>query len=247
MSQDIYIFDTLEGGDITLDLEMRDGLEGAAYLSLFGGNSKDDGSEKTPFQWWGNLIENEPSRVYRAETAYLLATAPPTSNNLRRIEDAARRDLNWFITDGYATQVNVVASMPKLNTVHLKIEIDGLDPLEFKSSWGIVLQETPGSGQTIAPPVVSQNTLSILSGLGLPRATLVLEHADGTTETTQIDETGKWSFIPSPLGEGEVAKIYVLTTSGQTSQKITVVGVRPLVYDGSWKFDGSQQYNGVKK
>jgi len=38
MTKDVYLFDTPDGGDVTQDLEIRDGLENSVYLSLFGAN-----------------------------------------------------------------------------------------------------------------------------------------------------------------------------------------------------------------
>jgi len=60
MSQqgDVKLFQTTDDGDIYVVngiVEMSGGLETSAYLSLFGGNEDDDGSDGSPFSWWANL------------------------------------------------------------------------------------------------------------------------------------------------------------------------------------------------
>ncbi len=138
---DVLIYQGNDGGEINVDggiVELSAGLESAAYLSLFGGNEDDDGRAGNPRQWWGNLTENEPERQYRSETQYLLGSLPPIPANLRRIEDAARRDLAWFVSAGAASAVSVSASMPSLNTVRLVVQFTADDTppaLEFIENW----------------------------------------------------------------------------------------------------------------
>lgn len=138
---DVLIYQTPDDGDITVErglVELSAGLESAAYLSLFGGNEEDDGREGNRQQWWGNLTEERPERRYRSETQHLLRSIPPIPANLRRIEEAAGRDLAWFVTVGAASSVSVSASMPGLNKVRLvvKFEADAAPPaLEFIENW----------------------------------------------------------------------------------------------------------------
>lgn len=131
---DVYLFHTSDGGDIELiagQPTMSDGLESAAYLSLFSGNEQDDGSDGTKrLQWWGNFDEVIESRKYRSETQALLRSIPATTGNLRLIEHAADRDLAWFVSEGLARSVEIVATMPALNTVKLAIAIV-IDDREF--------------------------------------------------------------------------------------------------------------------
>jgi len=102
---------------------MADGLESAAYLSLFGGNERDSGlAVDDKQQWWGNISELAPQRRYRSETQNLLRSLPATSSNLRRLEDAAGRDLAWF-TEEVADSVEVAATIPVLNRVQLNVVI----------------------------------------------------------------------------------------------------------------------------
>lgn len=244
MRKDVYLFDTPDGGDITPDLEIRDGLETAAYLSLFGGNVKDDGRETNPFNWWGNLSENEEDKIYRSTAAYLLRTVPPTPKNLRRIEDAARNDLAWFVTDDFTKTLNVSATMPKLNHVKLSVVMEGIDPLEFRSDWGKPEDETVSAA--VPAPIVLINDGVNFSGTGLPNATLILVKQDGTIIEVPIAADGTWSIEPYPLEPGEKGRLYVETRSGLKSKVVIVTGVGVLLYNGDVFYDGSQDYDGIR-
>ncbi|ARB06260.1 hypothetical protein SppYZU01_23 [Shewanella phage SppYZU01] len=138
---DVKLFQTDDEGDITVRdgvVEMGGGLETAAYLSLFGGNEDDDGLADNPKTWWGNIEEVDPARQYKSETQYLLKAIPATSGNLRRIEDAAARDLAWFIAERVASSVTVSASIPGVNRIKLTVDIeaDGIESrFEFVENW----------------------------------------------------------------------------------------------------------------
>lgn len=242
-TRDVYIFDTPDGGDLTQDLEIRDGLENSVYLSLFGGNVLDDGSQDTPFQWWGNLNENEESKKYRSQASYLLRTVPPTPNNLRRIEDAAKRDLAWMISDDVTETVSVTATMPALNTVKLTIVLNGIDPIEFRAFWDNKTEEQLSN--LVQPPTVLINDGVTLSGRGMPGAELVLALSNGSVITVPISANGAWSIEPYPLYMGEIATAFVRTRSGLSSRGVKVIGVGALLYNGAVLYDGSQTYDGI--
>lgn len=135
---DVFLFHTIDNGEINFlsgIIEMNGGLETAAYLSLFGGNKDDDGRQDNPLEWWGNKLETDPVRTFRSETQNLLRSIPATSANLKRIEDAARKDLSWFVARGVATTLNVSATIPALNRVEIIIIINVTgEELEFKFS-----------------------------------------------------------------------------------------------------------------
>lgn len=246
MTKDAYIFDTYDGGEITADLEIRDGLESSAYLSLFGGNIEDDGLQKATRSWWGNLGENEEARIYRATTAHLLAVLPPTTSNLRRIEDAAKRDLAWMTDFNLSNKIQATASMPGRNQVHLKVSIEGLGPLEFRVGWGN--EGLDGTRPTVSPPTVLVNIPIELSGEGLPGALLVLRISGEEDLIIPIGLDGRWQFTdPYPLAFGQEGTLFVRTLTGLQSAPVRVRGVEFLRYDGSVRYDGSQQYDGIRK
>lgn len=134
---DVLLFQGNDNGDIIVEdglVRMSGGLETAVYLSLFGGQEQDDGRESNPLNWWGNLGE-VPERQYRSETQYLLRSLVAIPANLRRLEDAARRDLAWMLSTGAALEIVIGASMPELNRVRLTININGDITLEFVENW----------------------------------------------------------------------------------------------------------------
>lgn len=132
---DVLLRHTSDGGEIFVASSddrvggtglflMSEGLETAAYLSLYGGNEEDgadDAGER--FQWWGNFAELEITRTYRSETQHLMRGMPAVPSNLLLFERAAARDLEWMIATGVARSVVVSASIPALNRVRLDVKI----------------------------------------------------------------------------------------------------------------------------
>lgn len=138
---DVLLFQTTDDGEIEVEdgrVTLSGGLETAAYLSLFGGNEQDSGRPDDPLTWWGNMDEGQPERRYRSETQYLLRAIPAIPANLRRIEQAAERDLSWMVSTNAATAVSATASMPGRNRVRLtiRIEADGAPSIiEYFENW----------------------------------------------------------------------------------------------------------------
>lgn len=138
---DVLLFQTADGGDIVVEggaVQMSGGLETAAYLSLFGGNEDDPGQFNTTETWWGNIDESDPAKQYRSETQNLLQALPATARNLRRVEEAAGRDLAWMTTSGAASAVSAVASIPALNTIQLTVSIVAIGEektFTFSENW----------------------------------------------------------------------------------------------------------------
>jgi hypothetical protein len=132
---------TNDGGEIESInglLTMSSGLDTSAYLSLFGGNEDDDGSDSTVNQYWGNLLEEEPSRQYRSETQFLLKSIPATTSNLGRIQDAVTRDLQWYIDDNISTEVIATVTLVGVNKVNINIVITGSQEdidINFLANW----------------------------------------------------------------------------------------------------------------
>ena len=120
-----------DGGEIDFvngQAVMDDGLETAAFLSMFGGNDDDSGLDgDKPRQWWANFEEPDAVKRHRSETQFLLNSIALIPANLRRVEDAANADLAWMVETGLAGFVSAAATMPALNTIklQLKIEVQG--------------------------------------------------------------------------------------------------------------------------
>ena len=95
---DVFICNTPDGGEIDIvggAVTLNGGIESAVYLSLFGGNSDDAGGQDRSLEFWGNIGEQQ-NEQQRSRTQHLLESIPPSSSNLRRIEDAVRADLAWM-------------------------------------------------------------------------------------------------------------------------------------------------------
>lgn len=126
----------LEGGDLVVD----DGLATSVYLSLFGGNLDDNASDATKhLQWWGNLVEGEPTRHYRSRTQNVLQALPLSTSNLVKVHDAVLSDLAWMIDTGLSSGVAARVTIPARNTVKIeaRLEVDGaVIPFEFVKPWG---------------------------------------------------------------------------------------------------------------
>lgn len=139
---DVRLFQTDDGGEVEIvngRVTLDETPETAAYLSLFGGNERDDGSQATePLQWWGNLLEEDRTRRLRSETQHLIRSLPAATGNLRRIEDAARRDLAWM-NDALGADVAVLATIPTVNRVRLQVTLtigDDRYAPSFEAQWG---------------------------------------------------------------------------------------------------------------
>jgi phage gp46-like protein len=138
---DVFLFQTPDDGDINVEggiVEMRAGLESAVYLSLYGGNEEDDASDENRFEWWGNLLENEPAKKYRSRTQYLLRSMPLVTSNLIKVEEAVKNDLAWMVDEGVATSIEVEASIPTVSTLKIAIDViadDERQTLTFVENW----------------------------------------------------------------------------------------------------------------
>ena len=136
---DVTLFQTPDGGNIESingQITMSGGLQTSAYLSLFGGNKFDlEGNEdtKTFKEWWGN-IDELPENQYKSETQNIIDGFPPSSANLKKVEQSALRDLNWMIEKGLASEINANATIPSLNVLKLQIDIDQ-QQFEFIENW----------------------------------------------------------------------------------------------------------------
>jgi hypothetical protein len=136
----VRIFDTANGGQISVAgglTAMDSGLEGAAYLSLFGGNADDNGQPGNATQWWGNFSETDPARQYRSYTQNIIDSLPATSGNLRRLEDAIANDLAWMVP-AVASEVTASAQLtaPKRVEIAVAILAEGVrENFKFAINW----------------------------------------------------------------------------------------------------------------
>ena len=110
---DIYLFNTLDGGNISIEngeILMDGGLDSATYISLF-----------SRFDWWGNDISKDPEKM----TSNLSSIFDRTLTNQTRLDaiELSRQALNWMIDENIAKEINVLATIPAINALLLEIEI----------------------------------------------------------------------------------------------------------------------------
>jgi phage gp46-like protein len=133
---------TSDGGEIEYlngQPTMSDGIFNLVYLSLFGGNEQDSGLQGDDNkQWWGNFGETDVSKKYRSETQHLLRSIPAIPANMRRIEDAAQRDLAGLEVIKSATAAVSLVAMNKV-AIDLEIEVRSgtRHQFQFLSTWGV--------------------------------------------------------------------------------------------------------------
>lgn len=145
---DILLFQTADGGNITIqlgeDVQLTGGFETDFFMSLFGGNEDDDVSVSTKKSWWANLMEEDPAFQFRSRTQNLLISLPLVSGNLRKIEDAAKRDLQSYIDIGAVDTVEVTVSITGPRRVKIIIDAvaDGNNiQVVFLANWQAMEKE----------------------------------------------------------------------------------------------------------
>jgi len=128
---DVLLYQTANDGDIVAEngvIELTGDLRTAVYVSLFGGQ----------VDWWGDISTTDPDFKNTSETNELLDSIAAIPANLLRIEDAAKRDLEWLKSKKIASSVQVSASMPGINAVRLQINISASgdeSSFEFTENW----------------------------------------------------------------------------------------------------------------
>lgn len=158
---DVLLRHTIDGGEISVSaglMQMTGGFETAVYLSLFGGNEDDDGRPDNPKTWWGNLGVSDPAERYVSRFQNLLSALPAIPANLRRLEEAAKADLQWLLDIKAASTFEVTATMPGLNRVDIDVGIyaEGEEiNFNYSENWKAMgpVSESPG---TAAPVEVSE-------------------------------------------------------------------------------------------
>lgn len=125
---DVKMYNTLDNGDINIVrgiTETDGGLFNIVYLSLFCGVPG----------WWGDVGVSDSAYKYQSETGPLLQSIPAVSGNLRKIESAVLRDLEWIKSKKIATSITVSASIPAHGRVRIVINIDAGPDIEFIENW----------------------------------------------------------------------------------------------------------------
>ena len=125
---DVKLYPTEDGGQITLkngQPYMDDGLETAAYISLFSGD------------YWGNSIsERDEKCESKLETLF---TRTLTNQARLDAEEYALQALAWMKRQGIAAKIEAEASIPRTGMLGLVVKItqpDGtIAELRYQINW----------------------------------------------------------------------------------------------------------------
>ena len=123
---DVLIKQTADGGEIYFNsgiIETTLGFESMVYLLLFGGNRKDDGTEATKkYEWWGNKLENNnPERKVHSRFQNILYGLPATPENIKKLEDAARQDLEVLKAQKIVDSLDIELTITEPKRVEIEI------------------------------------------------------------------------------------------------------------------------------
>jgi len=142
---DVLLFSSGDGGEIELDennfIVNDESFETSIYLTLFGGNKKDDGTpSKRKYAYWGNLLEkNNPERRLISRTQNILEGLPATSENLLKVKEAIKLDMKWYFEEAIIDNLEIITTIPEKNKIY--IELRGMKnkntifDLKYKKNW----------------------------------------------------------------------------------------------------------------
>lgn len=141
---DVLLRDTDDGGEIVIEngeILCDKGLSTAVYLSLMGGDKKDDGTVEENRGWWGNNLRDIPeNEILVSRFQAVIRGKPLTSKNLKDAEEAAKEDLKWIIDEEIADKIECEIFTENRNFINLSIKIlkesEVLTSESFGFEWG---------------------------------------------------------------------------------------------------------------
>ena len=221
MDGDVHLFHTPDGGDIELEggqISLSPGIETMIYLSLFGGNSEDDGTQDNPVAWWGNVDETIESRKLISRTQHIIDGLPASPANLLKINEAIRQDLKPMLEERIISDLDVQSRIPE--TKKIALTISGIaDGLEFSFSFTENWKRESSSAKINLDEIVFST---------LPPAQFRVVWSDLTFDFQFVD----------PLNPAEPLKALTADSAGN----VTIAGGRlqrlPFAEIG-WSFTGS--------
>ena len=140
---DVLINGADGGGNIVIE----DGLvkdcrnfSTAVYLSLFGGNARDEAGRDNE-TWWGNLIPGTKRNERIVSSFYAIASGSPlNSNNIKKAAAAAKDDLSWMTEEGVADEIDASIYATGAKQVQLTVRISKKGTDIFKDTYGFQWQ-----------------------------------------------------------------------------------------------------------
>ena len=125
---DVLLIDTPDGGDIVIEndlIQPDKNFSTAVYLSLFGGNKDDTGKVKNKNQWWGNYLAGiSQNEKLRSRFQNIIMGLPMTVKNINDAENAAYKDLEWFIEDEIADKITIQSQTTGIKRFNLYVKIE---------------------------------------------------------------------------------------------------------------------------
>ncbi|MCI6912992.1 MAG: hypothetical protein MR771_07495 [Treponema succinifaciens] len=137
----------INGADGMGNIVIEDGLvkdcrnfSTAVYLSLFGGNARDDAGRDNE-TWWGNLIPGTKKNEKLVSSFYAIVSGfPINSNNIKRAARAAKDDLSWMIEEGIADEIDASIHAISIRQVQLTIRVSKSGNDILKDTYGFQWQ-----------------------------------------------------------------------------------------------------------
>lgn len=130
---DVSVIETLNGGDLQQvgnDLAVVYNIENMIYLGMFGGNieaSTDNNAVQVEsFDYWANslLMFNNPSQQFNSLTERTINSVPLTSSGRVLIENAIKKDLEFFKDLGGIVTVSVEIIATDKIKVSIRVELN---------------------------------------------------------------------------------------------------------------------------
>ena len=145
MTKDILLYETGDGGDITIianDVALSETLYQQIYLALFGGNTEAStkGNEletQNRFDYWANDLFHDANkkRQFNSETEKVLKEVVLNSSGRLAIIDAVKKDLKFL--DNIAN-VNIQVSILATDRLEILLQLSGLsnqEDREYQLIW----------------------------------------------------------------------------------------------------------------
>lgn len=139
----------INGADGSGNIVIEDGLvkdcrnfSTAVYLSLFGGNARDDAGRDNE-TWWGNLIPGTKKNEKLISSFYAIVSGfPLNSNNIKKAVATAKDDLNWMTEEGIADEIDASIYVMSARQVQLTVRISKSGTDILKDTFGFQWQGT---------------------------------------------------------------------------------------------------------
>lgn len=127
---DLYIYLTPDGAEIEVnngEPVMDGGFESAVLLSLFESAEKDH---------WMNEYMSEDEKI-RGNFYSFIKSSPKNKNTMRKAEELAKLDLQWFIDSGTADEIEVEITSKSHIRIDMEINILADGNTIFNRVYGI--------------------------------------------------------------------------------------------------------------